>query len=98
MLNETTDYLEELNLQVELGEFVRKLPIGVERGSYEILIVDDGSKDGTSEIALGLAKDIEEKWSKNGRKMRGVIKVVTLIRNRGKGGCVKHVSPKVYSR
>ncbi|KAJ3261493.1 dolichyl-phosphate beta-glucosyltransferase [Boothiomyces macroporosus] len=47
--------------------------------SYEIIIVDDGSKDNTSELGLKIAK----KHSKNGE-----IRVMTLERNRGKGGAV----------
>ncbi|KAF9560097.1 glycosyltransferase family 2 protein [Agrocybe pediades] len=48
--------------------------------TYEIVIVDDGSSDGTSATALKLAK----KYSKSN------IKVVTLEKNIGKGGAVRH--------
>ena len=48
--------------------------------SFEILIVDDGSRDGTSSTALQLA----HKYSKCD------IKVVTLEKNVGKGGAVRH--------
>ena len=48
--------------------------------SFEILIVDDGSHDGTSTTALQLA----HKYSTCD------IKVVTLEKNIGKGGAVRH--------
>ena len=55
-------------------------------GGAEILVVDDGSTDGTTKTAQALSK----KWNEeNGVEIR----VVTLTRNRGKGGAVQHVSP-----
>ncbi|PPQ98040.1 hypothetical protein CVT26_003035 [Gymnopilus dilepis] len=48
--------------------------------SYEIIVVDDGSSDGTSKTALGLA----QKYANSD------IKVVTLEKNVGKGGAVRH--------
>jgi hypothetical protein len=89
MLDEAIGYLEERELE---DATIRRLPAGIERGSYEMLIVDDGSKDGTADVALELARGLEQKWSKGGRNLRGSIKVVTLVRNRGKGGSVRHVS------
>lgn len=55
-------------------------------GSYEILIVDDGSKDKTSQKALEIARQLADEI---GNK-RGQIKVCRLVRNRGKGGATKH--------
>ena len=55
-------------------------------GRYEIVIVDDGSKDGTAQLALDYAKEKMEQ----GKLNIGEIRVVTLQRNRGKGGAVRH--------
>ena len=52
-------------------------------GDAELLVVDDGSTDATTRTAQVLAG----KW-----EGRGVdIRVITLKRNRGKGGAVQHV-------
>lgn len=48
--------------------------------TYEILIVDDGSKDDTSALALKLASQYP----------RSDIRVITLEKNLGKGGAVRH--------
>jgi dolichyl-phosphate beta-glucosyltransferase len=48
---------------------------------YEILIVDDGSRDRTVEVALSFAR-------KHG--LHDVLRVVKLAKNRGKGGAVIH--------
>lgn len=63
MLDETVEYLESQD-----DDF-----------NYEIIIVDDGSSDGTSKLALKLAREIRP------------IKVLTLQKNRGKGGAVMQV-------
>lgn len=50
--------------------------------TYEIIIVSDGSKDGTVE----LAQSYSQKYSSE------KIRVLALIKNRGKGGAVRLVS------
>lgn len=49
---------------------------------FEILVVDDGSRDNTFEYALSIA---------DSHKLKpGVFRAVKLIKNRGKGGAVTH--------
>lgn len=48
--------------------------------THEVIIVDDGSKDDTSELALKFARE----------NPAHEIRVVTLHRNLGKGGAVRH--------
>uniref|UniRef100_A0A4W6FQG2 Dolichyl-phosphate beta-glucosyltransferase n=1 Tax=Lates calcarifer TaxID=8187 RepID=A0A4W6FQG2_LATCA len=47
--------------------------------TYEVIVVDDGSKDKTTEVALGYTK-------KYGADK---VRVLTLVKNRGKGGAVR---------
>ncbi|QPG76556.1 hypothetical protein FOA43_003946 [Brettanomyces nanus] len=49
---------------------------------YEILIIDDGSKDGTAEYALKLADEFKVDPH--------VMRAVQFVKNRGKGGAVCH--------
>ena len=70
MLDESMKYLEDLSKQ-EDGRF-----------TYEVIIVDDGSRDGTTKVALNYCKEY------GCDKMR----VLTLAKNRGKGGAVRMVS------
>jgi dolichyl-phosphate beta-glucosyltransferase len=50
-------------------------------GGYEILIVNDGSKDKTVDVALSFAKR---------NNLHDILRVCTLKENRGKGGAVTH--------
>ncbi|KAM3600827.1 uncharacterized protein V6R79_003084 [Siganus canaliculatus] len=66
MLDEAMEYLE--NRQKQHPSF-----------TYEVLVVDDGSKDKTTEVALRYTR-------KYGADK---VRVLTLVRNRGKGGAVR---------
>jgi len=66
MMDETLQYLEE-------RQTIDK------KFSYEVIVVDDGSSDKTSEVALTYT----EKYSSN------KVRVLTLQENRGKGGAVR---------
>jgi dolichyl-phosphate beta-glucosyltransferase len=48
---------------------------------YEVIIVDDGSKDKTVDVALHFSKK---------HQLHDVLRVVSLKENRGKGGAVTH--------
>ncbi|XP_044308347.1 dolichyl-phosphate beta-glucosyltransferase isoform X1 [Varanus komodoensis] len=66
MMNETLDYLEKR--QKKDPEF-----------TYEVIVVDDGSRDQTTKVALNYAK-------KYGNDK---VRILTLVKNRGKGGAVR---------
>jgi dolichyl-phosphate beta-glucosyltransferase len=61
------------------GESGGKLDGGF--SGYEILIVNDGSKDKTVDIALAFSRKY---------KLHDILRICTLERNRGKGGAVTH--------
>lgn len=50
--------------------------------SYEVIIVDDGSKDKTTEVALNYSKKFG----------CDKVRVLSLTKNRGKGGAVRLVN------
>lgn len=68
MLDECLEYLEGRTVKDNLF-------------SYEVLIVSDGSKDNTVEVAQTYIR----KYSTN------KIRVLDLVKNRGKGGAVRMV-------
>ncbi|XP_022091612.1 dolichyl-phosphate beta-glucosyltransferase-like [Acanthaster planci] len=75
-------YNEELRLPVMLDEaidFLENKQRGNETFTYEVIVVDDGSKDSTTKVALEYSK-------KYGTER---VRVLTLAKNRGKGGAVR---------
>ncbi|OBA20319.1 hypothetical protein METBIDRAFT_78739 [Metschnikowia bicuspidata var. bicuspidata NRRL YB-4993] len=73
------------NEKARLGKMLDEAVVFLEQhyqGKYEIVISDDASHDGTGDFALGEATRL--------RLAPHVLKVVTLVENRGKGGAVAH--------
>ncbi|ORX98999.1 hypothetical protein K493DRAFT_280050 [Basidiobolus meristosporus CBS 931.73] len=74
-------YNETSRLPIMLAEcvaFLNKRAAENPESNYEILIVDDGSKDNTTQVALDFGKNNDVKN----------LRVLTLEKNRGKGGAV----------
>lgn len=69
MLKETVEYLEEQKKQDTTY-------------TYEIILVDDGSRDNTIQVALDYAKTVPDVD----------LRILALDKNRGKGGAVTQVS------
>ncbi|XP_057676714.1 dolichyl-phosphate beta-glucosyltransferase isoform X1 [Corythoichthys intestinalis] len=75
-------YNEELRMPVMLDEALEYLESRRKRRAsfdYEVIVVDDGSKDKTTQVALRYTE------------MYGAdkVRVLTLVKNRGKGGAVR---------
>jgi dolichyl-phosphate beta-glucosyltransferase len=75
MLDETLTYLEERAAAGPVGAF-----------SYEVIVVDDGSRDGTYAAALETQPLAGEQI---GRRRGGELRVMQLAANRGKGFAVR---------
>ena len=88
-------YNEELRIKIMLAEAVNYLDkTYLGNSEWEILIVDDGSADNTSNVTLDWAAELQEA----GAFDDGQVRVCRLEKNRGKGGAVSHVHPNtVYT-
>lgn len=88
------DVMTDLSIVIPAFNEVPRLPVMLKQAlthlstsptfkerSIEVVIVDDGSSDGTSDFALKLARDEYPAFD---------IRVVTLEQNLGKGGAVRH--------
>jgi len=84
-------YNEEKRLPIMLDSTLAYLrPWSARNGNafFEIIVVDDSSSDSTMQVALQYATD-ETKCSNEQGQHQGVVRVVKLGKNRGKGGAVK---------
>jgi len=75
-------YNEEERLPIMMDEamdILEKRSREEKNFTYEVIVVDDGSKDKTTEVALRYSKQ----YTSN------KVRVLTLFKNRGKGGAVK---------
>jgi len=79
---------EEARIKAMLAEAVNYLDkTYLGNSEWEILIVDDGSMDRTTDVALDWAAEFQEA----GAFDDGQVRVCQLEKNRGKGGAVSHV-------
>lgn len=74
-------YNETSRILVMLRDAINYLQANMEN-KWEIIIVDDGSSDGTSEYCLNLSRD-------EFKLKPGQLRVIKFIQNRGKGGAVR---------
>lgn len=74
---------EAARLRAMLDEAVAYLSRTYTAGDWEIVIVDDGSRDGTAATALRFARESPAVRADE-------LRVVVLAQNRGKGGAVAH--------
>ncbi|KAI8818354.1 nucleotide-diphospho-sugar transferase, partial [Fimicolochytrium jonesii] len=84
-------YNETVRLPTMLEEtltYLDKRATGDATFNYEIVVVDDGSKDATSETARKVAKAHSQNSGVKAPWERRELRVLTLRKNRGKGGAV----------
>ncbi|CDF88219.1 BN860_04984g1_1 [Zygosaccharomyces bailii CLIB 213] len=74
-------YNETKRILIMLRDAISYLQVRMPR-RWEIVIVDDGSKDGTSDYCLKLSREVF-------RLEKGQLRVVKFTKNRGKGGAVR---------
>ncbi|XP_038673984.1 dolichyl-phosphate beta-glucosyltransferase [Scyliorhinus canicula] len=75
-------YNEEERLPLMMDEALEYLEQRQKKDSsftYEVIVVDDGSKDETTKVALNYSKEYGS----------DKVRVLTLVKNRGKGGAIK---------
>ncbi|ODQ64501.1 nucleotide-diphospho-sugar transferase [Nadsonia fulvescens var. elongata DSM 6958] len=83
-------YNETERLRIMLDEAVPHLESQY-ANDWEILIVDDGSKDGTAQFALDWVRNYNlQKGSSKSAIAADRVRVCVLVKNRGKGGAVTH--------
>lgn len=92
MLKDVHDFLAAPH-RTRLEAYGAGIPADLE--GWEIILVDDGSEDGTDLIALSVGHEWEKMgWANVGKGIgQGELRIVKLEANRGKGGAVKHVRP-----
>lgn len=78
MLEEAIEYLDVVYGRTTS---LAKNTKGKAKGGYEILVVDDGSKDKTVDVVLAFSRR---------HNLHDILRVVKLEHNRGKGGAVTH--------
>ncbi|AQZ13171.1 ALG5 (YPL227C) [Zygosaccharomyces parabailii] len=74
-------YNETKRILIMLRDAISYLQVRMPR-RWEIVIVDDGSKDGTSDYCFKLSREVF-------RLEKGQLRVVKFTKNRGKGGAVR---------